>query len=166
MVDSLIALNLPTTKIGDGPRVVHRPSRMIIWWTEDRRIAVLIGSLRSLRQLVSLTPVHPDHDLARQQIHGEHTQHGDSFEDDSSGMGDREDGSEGRADLDDLVPERTGEPDHRSERRIWSGFGYQIGPRSTSLFRGRGRLRGCGSGTLPPQRARRPRYQLNGALLL
>jgi len=74
---------------------------------------VLIGSLRSLRQLVSLALVHPGHDLAAQQVHGEHTQHGDSFKDHSSQMSDGQDGSEGRADLDDLVPDRGGQPnDH------------------------------------------------------
>ena len=36
------------------------------------------------------------------------------------------------------------------------------GPRSTSLSKGRGRLRGGGSGTLPAHRARRPRYNLLG----
>jgi hypothetical protein len=36
----------------------------------------------------------------------------------------------------------------------------RLGPRSPSLSRARGRLCGGGSGTLPPQRARRPRYKL------
>jgi hypothetical protein len=49
--------------------------------------------------------------LASQQIHSEYTQHGDSFEDHSGQMGDSEDGSEGRGDLDDFVPEWAGEPD-------------------------------------------------------
>ena len=42
-----------------------------------------LGSLRSLRQPVSLALLHPGHDLAGQQVHSEHTKHGDSFEDHS-----------------------------------------------------------------------------------
>ena len=72
---------------------------------------MLIGSLRNLRQLVSLTLVHSGHDLAGQQVHGERTQHGDSFEDRSGQVSDGQDGSEGRTDLHDLVPERAGQPD-------------------------------------------------------